>query len=556
MKYFKKLAGLLLAVIMTLAMCMTVMAADNDYTITIDGTGKGHTYEAYQIFSGKYDASKENLSDIDWGTGVNSSDLLTELRSLPNNSPLYTTFQGLKASATAEDVAKELEKLNSNQSEIEEFAKIVANNLSNTKTSSVADNLNATIYTISGLQAGYYLVKDANSSENIDAFTKYILRVVKNTEITPKSSVPTSEKKVKDINDTTDTNYSKWMDSADHDLDDEVDFRFKGTLPDDFDKYTSYTYIFHDKQSAGLSFQADKVKVYINTDSNVIPAIGQEGHVNYEVLTNEINTGETFNIKFANLKNMKDKDGNSISVSKDSKIYVEYKSTLTGNAVVYGKDGNPNEMYLEYSNNPNGAGTGKTPEDKVIVFVYKTVINKVDQDGQSLTGAEFTLEKFKNETAGTDSYKDNNGTTHKGTWISAKNGEKNSADITNGNTIIKAGTQFTFKGLDDGVYRLKETTTPDGYNTMKDIIFEIKATHSDGNNPELTGLNGDSISGEITLTPSKDEGSLTATIENKKGSQLPETGGIGTTIFYVVGVVLMLGAGVLLITKRRMSAKH
>ena len=109
---------------------------------------------------------------------------------------------------------------------------------------------------------------------------------------------------------------------------------------------------------------------------------------------------------------------------------------------------------------------------------------------------------------------------------------------------------------DDGVYRLKETTTPDGYNTMKDIIFEIKATHSDGNNPELTGLNGDSISGEITLTPSKDEGSLTATIENKKGSQLPETGGIGTTIFYVVGVVLMLGAGVLLITKRRMSAKH
>ena len=556
MKYFKKLAGLLLAVIMTLAMCMTVMAADNDYTITIDGTGKGHTYEAYQIFSGKYDASKENLSDIDWGTGVNSSDLLTELRSLPNNSPLYTTFQGLKASATAEDVAKELEKLNSNQSEIEEFAKIVANNLSNTKTSSVADNLNATIYTISGLQAGYYLVKDANSSENIDAFTKYILRVVKNTEITPKSSVPTSEKKVKDINDTTDTNYSKWMDSADHDLDDEVDFRFKGTLPDDFDKYTSYTYIFHDKQSAGLSFQADKVKVYINTDSNVIPAIGQEGHVNYEVLTNGINTGETFNIKFANLKNMKDKDGNSISVSKDSKIYVEYKSTLTGNAVVYGKDGNPNEMYLEYSNNPNGAGTGKTPEDKVIVFVYKTVINKVDQDGQSLTGAEFTLEKFKNETAGADSYKDNNGTTHKGTWISAKNGEKNSADITNGNTIIKAGTQFTFKGLDDGVYRLKETTTPDGYNTMKDIIFEIKATHSDGNNPELTSLNGDSISGEITLTPSKGEGSLTATIENKKGSQLPETGGIGTTIFYVVGVVLMLGAGVLLITKRRMSAKH
>lgn len=554
MKHFKKLAGLLLAVIMTLAMCMTVMAADNDYTITIDGTGKGHTYEAYQIFSGKYDASKGNLSDINWGTGVNSSDLLTELRS--NNSPLYTIFQGLEASATAEDVAKKLETLDSNQNEIEEFAKIVAKHLNAKKTSTVADNTNATIYTISGLQAGYYLVKDADSSENIDAFTKYILRVVKSTKITPKSSVPTSEKKVKDINDATDTNYSDWMDSADHDLGDEVDFRFEGTLPDDFDKYTSYTYIFHDKQSAGLSFQADKVKVYIDTDGNVIPAIGQGGHVNYEVLTNGINIGETFNIKFANLKNMKDEDGNTISVSKDSKIYVEYKSTLTGEDVVYGKDGNPNEMYLEYSNNPNGAGTGKTPDDKVIVFVYKTVINKVDQEGNSLKGAEFTLEKFKKQTGGAASYKDKNGTTHEGIWLSAKQGEKNSADIINGNIPIKAGTQFTFKGLDDGVYRLKETTTPDGYNTMKDIIFEIKATHADGDNPELTDLNGDSISGEITLTPSKGEGSLTATIENKKGSQLPETGGIGTTIFYVVGVVLMLGAGVLLITKRRMSAKH
>lgn len=556
MKHLKKLAGLLLAVIMTLAMCMTVMAADNGYTITIDGTGTGHTYEAYQIFSGKYDASKENLSDIDWGTGVNSSGLLTALRSLPSNSPLYTTFQGLEASATAEDVAKKLETLNSNQNEIEEFAKIVANNLSNTKTSSVAGNPNAAIYTISGLQAGYYLVKDADSSENIDAFTKYILKVVKSIEITPKSSVPTSEKKVKDINDTTDTDYSDWMDSADHDLGDKVDFRFKGTLPDDFDKYTSYTYIFHDKQSAGLSFQAGTVKVYIDTDTNVIPAIGQDGQVNYEVLTSGINNGETFNIKFADLKNMKDANGNAISVSKDSKIYVEYKSTLTGENVVYGKNGNPNEMYLEYSNNPNGAGTGKTPDDKVIVFVYKTVINKVDQDGKSLIGAEFTLEKFKKQTGGADSYKDKKGTTHEGIWFSAKNGEKNSADITNGNTTIKAGTQFTFKGLDDGVYRLKETTTPDGYNTMKDIIFEIKATHTDGDNPELTDLNGDSISGEIILTSSIDEGSLTATIENKKGSQLPETGGIGTTIFYVVGVVLMLGAGVLLITKRRMNAKH
>lgn len=115
-----------------------------------------------------------------------------------------------------------------------------------------------------------------------------------------------------------------------------------------------------------------------------------------------------------------------------------------------------------------------------------------------------------------------------------------------------AKTSFEWNGIDDGVYKIIEVITPAGYNSINPIEFTVTATHDiTSNNPELKELlGGDKFSGSVST------GTLTTAIENKSGSSLPETGGIGTTIFYVVGVVLMLGAGVLLITKRRMSAKH
>ena len=204
-------------------------------------------------------------------------------------------------------------------------------------------------------------------------------------------------------------------------------------------------------------------------------------------------------------------------------------------------------MHLEYSNNPNGNQKGKTKDDTVIVFTYKTVINKTDKDGQPLKGAKFALYKL---TKGGDTvvYKDTNGNDVKGTWGDPLDYvEINDADTTT----------FTFKGLDDGIYKLSETKTPDKFNSIDDIVFEVVATHNETSDaPTLTGLSGNKLSGEISFTPSLSEGALVASVVNYAGSQLPETGGIGTTIFYVVGVVLMLGAGVLLITKRRMSAKH
>ena len=194
---------------------------------------------------------------------------------------------------------------------------------------------------------------------------------------------------------------------------------------------------------------------------------------------------------------------------------------------------------MEFSNNPNtnqGGSTGKTPWDSVIVFTYKVVVNKYadklpTEGGKKLSGAEFTLTKKL-----------------------PNNGTKNIA-------VVKSedGASFTFKGLDDGQYVLTETKTPDKYNTIAPIEFTVTAGHAVEWNGKtrtdvLTSLTGDVTSGEITFTPSDDCAQLSTDVVNKSGSLLPETGGIGTTIFYIVGVVLVLGAGVLLVTKKRMNA--
>ena len=226
-------------------------------------------------------------------------------------------------------------------------------------------------------------------------------------------------------------------------------------------------------------------------------------------------------------------DVKALGAGDNSVITVEYTATLNENAVL-GSAGNLNNVYLEYSNNPNKseAGnneTGNTPADKVIVFTYKTIINKVDGEDKPLTGAEFTLEKYNKETDEWEAI------------AVVKNDE---------------GTTFTFSGLDDGDYRLTETKTPAGYNTIEPIEFTITAEHDVlSDNPALTSLSGNATTGEITFTSSTTEGSLSADVVNKAGSTLPETGGMGTTIFYILGGLLVLFAVVLLVSKKRMSSE-
>ena len=506
MKHIKKLASLLLVLVMVFALATTAFAEETTYSITINNSAKDHTYEAYQIFTG--DLSGTTLSNIVWGSGV---------------SEAGQTALG-DAAAKAETLKTE--------ADAKAFAKAVAPYL--TTAAGSANTVTDGKYVISGLAAGYYLVKDQDGSltGDADAYTEYIIKVVSDTTATPKSSVPTVEKKVKDTNDSTGVT-SDWQDSADYDIGDSIPFQLKATLANNVSSYTTYKVVFHDTLSKGLTYNND-AKVYID---------GTE--------TNGFTVTATVNADGTTTLTVSCDDVKALGAGNSSVITVEYTAKLNENAVL-GSAGNPNEVYLEYSNNPNKSEngnneTGETPKDVVIVFTYKTIINKVDSENTPLTGAAFKLEKL---IKGKDGAAD--------TWTTVKEF-----------TVDETTTSFTFSGLDDGQYKLTETKTPAGYNTIDPIYFVIEATHDEtADAPTLKTLNayltdangnkqtemkdGESVNidlGTVDLTA----GSITTTVVNKSGSELPSTGGIGTTIFYVLGGVLVLAAVVLLVTKKRMS---
>ena len=512
MKHIKKLASLLLVLVMVFALATTAFAEETTYSITINNSTAGHTYEAYQIFTGDLatnEAGNKVLSNIVWGSGV---------------SEAGQTALG-DAAAKAETLKTE--------ADAKAFAKAVAPYL--TTAAGSANTVTDGKYVISGLAAGYYLVKDQDGSliGDNDSYTEYIIQVVGNVTATPKSDVPEVQKKVKDINDSTDTTKTDWQDSADYDIGDSIPFQLKATLADNVSSYTTYKVVFHDTLSKGLTYNKD-AKVYID---------GTE--------TNGFTVTATVNADGTTTLTVSCDDVKALGAGNSSVITVEYTAKLNENAVL-GSAGNPNEVYLEYSNNPNKSEegnneTGETPKDVVIVFTYKTIINKVDSETKPLTGAAFKLEKLiKGEDGAAD------------TWTTVKE------FAVDGTT-----TSFTFSGLDDGQYKLTETKTPVGYNTIDPIYFVIEATHGEtADVPTLKTLNayltdangnkqtemkdGESVNidlGTVDLTA----GSITTTVVNKSGSELPSTGGIGTTIFYVLGGVLVLAAVVLLVTKKRMS---
>ena len=512
MKHIKKLASLLLVLVMVFALATTAFAEETTYSITINNSTAGHTYEAYQIFTGDLatnEAGNKVLSNIVWGPGV---------------SEAGQTALG-DAAAKAETLKTE--------ADAKAFAKAVAPYL--TTAAGSANTVTDGKYVISGLAAGYYLVKDQDGSltGDADAYTEYIIKVVSDTTATPKSSVPTVEKKVKDTNDSTGVT-SDWQDSADYDIGDSIPFQLKATLANNVSSYTTYKVVFHDTLSKGLTYNND-AKVYIG---------GTE--------TNGFTVTATVNADGTTTLTVSCDDVKALGAGNSSVITVEYTAKLNENAVL-GSAGNPNKVYLEYSNNPNKSEsgenheTGKTPEDTVIVFTYQTIINKVDSKNNPLTGAAFKLEKL---------IKGKDGAA--GTWTTVKEF-----------TVDETTTSFTFSGLDDGQYKLTETKTPAGYNTIDPIYFVIEATHdvtadaptlktlnaylTDANGNKQTEMkDGESVNidlGTVDLTA----GSITTTVVNKSGSELPSTGGIGTTIFYVLGGVLVLAAVVLLVTKKRMS---
>lgn len=503
-KAMKKLMAALLAVAMVCAMAIPAFADSSSSTstaavtlYTITAPANGHTYEIYQIFTGDYDSSNPSmLTNIKWGTNGKG---------------------GTAGEAVDQTI---LDELSGVASSAIDSAKLAVIEKYVTLTNPVKTIVNGGSVEVVG---GYYLIKDKDGSlSGSEPYTTYLVKVVGTVTITPKSNdVPEFEKKLKDTNDST-GNTTGWQDSADYDIGDYIPFRLQGTVPEDYDSYSKYYYAFHDVEEAGLTFDPNSVEVHLGDENGtIIP------DTDYKVFTKKAGTTSdtdcTFEIVFDDLKKV-------TSVTAGSTITVTYKSLLNDNAVL-GAHGNVNKAKLEYSNNPRDNGTGTTPWDNVIVFTYKVVVNKVDQAGHPLDGAQFTLTKKIN---GADDF-------------------VQTMSIDAGNKAL-----FTLSGLDDGEYTLTETVTPAHYNTISPITFTVNANHtitweSERREDILTSLSGNKVIGEITFDVDKTAGSLTTNVVNNIGTTLPGTGGIGTTIFYVIGGGLMVAAAILLITKKRME---
>ena len=452
-KIMKKYFKILFTLLITLGIFGNVYA-DTTYTIEINNANDGHVYEAYQIFKGTLSNDGSTLSNIKWGSGIESS--------FAEANDANTYASGI-TTANAEAKAKEL-----------------GSKLSATVAGTSGEISNGT-YTISGLEPGYYLIKDRNTTQagNYDAYTEYIVKLVGDVSVTPKTGKPTADKKI--VEGTSDVIYS-----SKYAVGDEVNFKLTGTLPTNYAKYETYKYIFHDTLDAGLTLKANSIKVYVD---------GTEITENFVIDTNPTN-GETFNVTFDNTKLI-------TSITKDSVITVEYTATVNNNAV-RGQAGNLNTLNIEFSNNLYTTETGKTTNIVTKVYVFDFIFKKVDsKTGEALNGAGFKLERLV----------DND-------WV-----EWETITNTTGNT-------FTFEGLSVGKYRLTETTTPDKYNTMTPVEFEVTAQYDNNGLSSLAGT-------KFNFTANLTAGTLTTDVQNVKGIELPLTGGMGTVVFTVVGLSLM-----------------
>lgn len=511
MKRVKRVLALLAALALVLAMAVPAWAegAEATYTLTINNANG--TYEAYQIFSGdlsEKEAGKKVLSNIQWGSGVDATKMGSESAA--------TVAESLTTSASAENFAEDL---------------VSNSKLSSVKATATAKNGTA-VFT--GLSAGYYLVKNS-SIDSGKTYTDFILEVVGNTTANHKGDVPDVEKKVEEKNDSTGAT-ATWGATADYDVGDEINFELMGTLPESYGRYKTYKYKFDDTMT-NMTYKNGSVKVYYVKDGSTNRVEISSGFASAWV-----DGTKKLTVTFDDLKTAVP------GLAHGDKIVVTYTATLDANAVV-GGNGNPNKVKLEYSNNPNDEGTGETPEKTVVVFTYKTIINKVTKgtDGNNvpLAGAEFTLSKFIASESGSDTVTVN-GTEYHGTW-------NNGVTVTPTKTGDVANV-FTFSGLDTGIYRLTETKTPEGYNTIDPVYFEIVATND---RMKVTNMEGKAVNGsKISFTANVTDGSLSADVINNAGTTLPSTGGMGTTVFYVVGGGLMAVAVVLLVTKKRMENKR
>lgn len=502
MKYTKKILALLLALTMMFAMAVNVWADETVKagSITIDNAVKGKNYTIYRIFdvnSHNTDYTAFNYTVSSKWTGFFAEDAAGLNYVDIDKQYGYVTW---KASASAADFA--------------------AAAIQYAETNSIAHDgttpATGSSVQFTGLDLGYYLVKsDLGALCSLDTTTP-------NVTIKEKNAEPTIAKVVQEDSD------SKWGKKNDADLGQTVNYKTTINVIDG----QPVKYILHDKMT-GLTFK-EVTSITVKRGSE---DVALESGKDYTVKTTGLTDGCAFEVHFTDNTT----DGVTSSVLKPNDVVtVEYSATVNADAVIAGT-GNPNETWLNYGEN------GRTEKHETRTYVWEMKVFKYTVKGDQktetpLAGAEFKLYKTEGEqkkyaTASEIRGGDGKLTGYKVTgWTATES---------NGTTFVSPETgKFDIVGLDADTYKLEETKAPAGYNKLAgeiNVVITREYSNSD-NTGTATVTYGENSTGEVKVL-------------NQTGTELPSTGGMGTTIFYILGSALVLAAGVLLVTKKRMSTE-
>lgn len=570
MRKVKQIAALAIALVMLMCMSVTAFSAEETgdkptRTIEVNFKQDGHTYTAYRVFSGDVtEGDSKTITNIQWGDGVNGDALLTALK---EDTTVGDEFAD---AATAADVANAINKLSDNSAAIDAISALINENLA---AEAGASTSGKSPYTIEVAGDGYYFVKDTGTTPEAphDAVTKFILRTAGDTkiEVNAKTDYPDVDKKIIEGEDRVTVNNVS--------IGDTVNYEVTSAVPD-MTYYKTYFFQIQDTLDKGLTLAEDSFKVTIGGKEVTDFTYADQGD-------------GKFNLTLNNFISYKDKTGEPIVIT--------YDAVLNENALI-GDESNDNTVKLVYSNDPNqseggdpGSTTpddnnpkGETPDKTVHTYVSAIKVLKLDgATNKPLKGVEFTLkgegvnvvlvqkEVFTEDPEGTywalkdgtyttddpnaegmnqELYADTTTKYKKTMELMSKEEAQNSAVAA---FVDEETGVVQFTGLGAGEYTLEETKAPDGYKKINKVIVTIDFNKAEDAEGSRWSYSAEYTEGEV-LSDKMVDGVVEFTIENNVSVELPETGGMGTTVFYIVGGVMLAGAALaLIVLKKRSSDK-